>query len=106
MNADADLQVWLETIANTHPRMIVPYVQSTGSGSLHYEVRLIRHGSQGNATITQDRTVNVLADTPTPLASMSINSEADDDCIIVFKVIEASGTTTRAGTLYQFSCPR
>lgn len=105
MNADADIQVWLETIARTQPRVIVPYVQSAQNGSLRYKMRATRQGPQGRSVISQGGTIEITAGTPAALGRLAISRSPDDDCQIELTIQKGSGTGPGASRDYQFSCP-
>lgn len=47
MTADADIQVWLETVARTQPGVIVPYVRSAEDTTLRYRLHTVRQGVGG-----------------------------------------------------------
>ncbi|TAL90382.1 MAG: hypothetical protein EPN46_12245 [Candidimonas sp.] len=102
MVADAPLQVWLETNANTQPSIVVPYVQSSEEKKIHYELRAIKKGRAGTSEVSQSGIVRVLAKIPTALSGMSLNASKDDTCQI--ELILAEGGV-RVGN-YHFDCPR
>jgi len=105
MNADSDIQVWLETIARTQPSVIVPYVQSTESGSLRYKVRTIRQSTQGRSEIAQGGTVTLVADTPVALGRMAISRSPGDACQVELTIQKEGDAGADASKRYQFSCP-
>ena len=98
----ADLQVWLDTASNTRPAVIIPYVRSPESGTLHYQLSAVRQGQSGSSTIQQSGTVPLQADKPTALTRFSLSVGAQDQCKIEL-ILFANGQP--AGT-YQFTCPR
>ncbi|MFW7342697.1 curli-like amyloid fiber formation chaperone CsgH [Pollutimonas sp. H1-120] len=101
MNADADIQVWLETMARTQPVVIIPYVQSTENKTLGYRLRAVKDGPGGRSVLGQGGTLQVPADTPTALGRMSLNYSARDACSIDLTLNE-NGEAQRN---YHFACP-
>jgi curli production protein len=101
MNADSDIQVWLETVSRTQPSIIIPYVKSRHETTLRYKLRTIQQGSGGRAVIGQGGTIAVLADVPAPLMKMSLNRGANDTCNIRL-VLSEVGNEDRN---YEFDCP-
>jgi|SRR5690606_22369706 len=105
MNADADIQVWLETIARTQPSVIVPYVQSAQNGYLRYKMRAIKRGPQGRSVISQGGIIEMIAGTPVALGRMAISRSAEDDCQIELTIQKGGATGPEGSQAYQFSCP-
>ncbi|MFC3339225.1 curli-like amyloid fiber formation chaperone CsgH [Paracandidimonas soli] len=105
MNVDADIQVWLETVAGTQPSVIVPYVQSAGGGPLHYEIQAVREGPQGRAVIRQGSNVTLAAGKPTALSNMAISRNSGETCDIVIFITGKEGSLPESGRSYQFPCP-
>ena len=101
MNADADIQVWLETAARTNPEIIVPYVQATGNKILQYSVRTVREGAHGRSDMAQSGAVTVQANVATPLVRMSVTRGKQDYCHIEIVISEGHA----AGRDYHFECP-
>lgn len=101
MNANVDLQVWLETNADTRPSIVTPYVQSAEDAHIHYRLYAIKKGKSGMSSVSQSGTVNVPAQKPTPLSRMSLSMGQTDACQI--ELILAKGGVP-AGT-YHFDCP-
>ena len=100
MNADSDIQVWLETFSRTQPSIIVPYVKSSHDTTLRYKLRATQESNGGRAVIGQGGTVAVLADVPAPLMKMSLNRNAHDTCRINLTVSEAGNRDRK----YEFDC--
>ena len=101
MNADTDLQVWLETSSAAQTSMIIPHVQSDTERLLSYRIVTVREGPSGRSSIGQSGQVILEADQPTELSRMSIRRDADDDCHITLIVSEENMAERR----YEFSCP-
>lgn len=102
MVADMDLQVWLETVANTRPSVVIPYVRSAEGGDLRYRLTAVRQGRDGSSLISQSGGVRLQAGAPTALTRFSLSIGNDDDCHIELLLI-ANGVAS--GT-YRFDCPR
>jgi curli production protein len=102
MNADADIQVWLETFARVRPSVIVPYIKSTETRMLRYRLHTIKKGPQGRSEISQGGVVNAPADVPVALSRMSVNQGDNDECLIDLTLSEAG----HADRNYHFDCPR
>jgi curli production protein len=102
MAADANLQVWLETVPNTRPSVIIPYVRSKESGNLHYTLNAVKQGLGGSSRIGQSGGVRIQANQPTALSRFSLNVGKHDQCRIELILVENGNP---AGT-YHFDCPR
>jgi curli production protein len=100
MNTDADIQVWLETIARTTPGIIVPYVQSSENTTLRYLVTAVRESSGGRSEMTQEGTVTLTADVPKALSRMALSRERNDSCTVNL-TLSLAGTEDRN---YRFNC--
>lgn len=101
MIADINLQVWLETDANTHPATLIPYVQTTKDATLQYQLYAIKTGRSGTSRVGQSGTVNVPASQPTALSKLSLSTTKSDACQIEV-ILTRSGV--KLGT-YHFDCP-
>ncbi|TAM89493.1 MAG: hypothetical protein EPN41_03595 [Candidimonas sp.] len=102
MAADMNLQVWLETVPNTHPSIVIPYVQSARSGQLQYQLQAIKQGRGGSSRIGQSGGVHLRANQPTALSRFSLSLGEHDQCRIELVLVENGQA---AGT-YHFDCPR
>ncbi|HEX7387130.1 MAG TPA: curli-like amyloid fiber formation chaperone CsgH [Castellaniella sp.] len=100
--ADINLQVWLETVPDTHPAVVVPTVVSKVDETLRYQVKVAQAGAGGSSSVSQGGSATVRAGQPTALSRFSLNVGAHDRCTIQL-IIAANGHTI--GT-YQFECPR
>jgi|SRR5690606_19170903 hypothetical protein len=101
MNADADIQVWLETMARTQPVVIIPYVQSTENKTLGYTLKAVKDGPGGRSVLGQGGMVQLAADIPTALGQMSMNYSERDACSIDL-TLTIKGEAKRN---YHFTCP-
>lgn len=102
MIADTNLQVWLETDANTRPAMIIPYVQSEKNRSIHYRLYAIKDGRSGTSRVSQSGTIRVLAKQPTAISRMSISTNKSDSCRIELILAEGGFPVGK----YSFDCPK
>lgn len=101
MAVDVNLHAWLETVPDTHPSVMIPYVQGTQSGTVQYQLNTIKQGQGGTSRISQSGNVQVHANQPTALSRFSISVGKNDQCHIEL-ILVANGNP--AGT-YQFDCP-
>lgn len=102
MTADADIQIWLETLAHVQPSVIVPYVSSSTDRTLSYQLHTLNQGPQGRSEMSQGGMVNVTANVPVALSRMSLSRTKNDQCKIDV-VLSEKGHADRA---YHFDCPR
>jgi len=82
MNADADIQVWLETFSQTPPGIVVPYVRPPHDATLHYRVLVVKQGHTGRSLISQAGMVQTQASIPAALGHISVSHEPEDECHI------------------------
>ncbi len=101
MNADTNIQVWLETAAHTPPGIIIPYVRTSQDKTLHYQVRAVRRGPAGRSMLSQGGVVEAQAGVPAALGRMSFNYGPADDCNIDL-ILSEHGSDDRN---YHFACP-
>lgn len=102
ITADVNLQVWLDTVPGTRPRVVIPYVQSRDSNSVQYQLSAVKQGRGGSSTIRQSGDVQLQANRPTALTRFSLSVGKQDQCrieLILFTNGKPAGT-------YQFECPR
>ncbi len=102
MVADFNLQVWLETVPDTHPSVVIPYVKSDKSGKLEYALQAKKEGRGGSSQVSQSGGVQVVANQGTALSRFSISVSNEDKCQIELKFAENGKPV---GT-YNFDCPR
>jgi hypothetical protein len=102
MIADADMNVWLETLSASQPSVIVPYVQSAADKNVKFRVKVVREGSSGRSEISQGGALFVPASKAMALGRMSVNVGAQDNCHIEVTFTEAG----KPAGEYRFDCPR
>ncbi|HEX7387594.1 MAG TPA: curli-like amyloid fiber formation chaperone CsgH [Castellaniella sp.] len=102
MNAHANLQVWLDTLSNTRPSIVVPYVRSAQDSNIRYRVEVRKHGPGGSSTIGQGGDIHTQAGQATALSEFSLNVAAGDECSITLS-LSANG---QSASTYHFACPR
>lgn len=95
-------QVWLETVPNTIPAVVVAYVKTDHAAQLTYRMDLMNIGKAGTSRITQAGTRHAAPGEKTELGKVSVSSQPGDDCEIAVSMQE--GTEDR-GT-FRFECPR
>lgn len=105
MNADADMQVWLETVGNTQPRVVVPYVQSAVNRPLRYQVLTVSDGPQGRTVISQGSTIMLAADQPTSLGTLSVRQTPDSQCNITITIYTNHKQASDGNEKHEFLCP-
>lgn len=99
MNADTDLQVWLETQSHVNPEVIVPYVQSNHQTQLRYLLRTTLSQNGSRSRISQGGALDVPADTAVALPRLSI-TPPNGDCRIELILTEKMGSEKH----YEFDC--
>jgi len=100
--ANVNLQVWLDTVPDTHPAVVIPYVRSPRDGRVEYQMTVIKHGPGGASNIGQSGEVQAAANHPTALSKFSLNVGVQDQCRIEITV----AITGAPGGTYRFDCPR
>ena len=105
MSADVDMQVWLETVENTQPRIVAPYVQSAVNRPLRYQVLTVSEGPQGRTVISQGSTITLAADQPTSLGTLSVSQTPDSQCNITITIYKNHMQTSDGNNEYEFLCP-
>lgn len=102
MNADADLQVWLETFfTKNQPAFVVPYVRSNEDTNLTYRLNTVQVSQSGRSVLNQSGSVDVQAGVPVALVRMALSREKDDECHIdVYLEQKNLGEQE-----YHFECP-
>ena len=104
MNADTDLQVWLETPAHARPEAFVPYVQSSHQAILRYLVRTTLKHNGASSRVSQGGALDVPADTAVALPRLSI-TPPDGECHVELVLIEIMGTEKRYEFDYSSGSP-
>lgn len=102
MIADADMNVWLETLSASQPSVIVPYVQSAADKNVSFRVKMVKEGKGGRSEVSQGGTLFVPAAKAVALGRMSVNVGAQDNCHIEVSFTEAG----KPAGEYRFDCPR
>lgn len=100
MDANTDLQVWLQSQSTQPPGIVVPYVLSTSDTTLRYSIGIISTSPAGRSEIRQGGTVWVHAYTPTPLSRISITPAAAGRCVVNL-ALNQEGKPQRQ---YDFDC--
>lgn len=95
-------QVWLETVPNTIPALVVAYVKTDHAAQLAYRMDLTNIGRAGTSRISQSGTRHAAPGQKTELGKVSVSSQPGDECRIAVTMRE--GTQDR-GT-FRFDCPR
>src|SRR5690606_2226401 len=96
--------VWLETLAGTQPSITTPYVQSSDSGQLHYEIQVLSDGPSGRTVIRQSNTLMIDAGTPAALGQLSLSHDVDGACDITIIISRDQLSTDKIKKYYEFPC--
>jgi|GEM_PF-1768395 len=99
MNADTDLQVWLETQANVRPEVIVPYVQSNHQTNLRYLLRTTVRHNGNSSRVSQGGVLEVPAHTAVALPRLAV-SPSNGECLVELVLTEKTGSDKR----FEFDC--
>ena len=100
MDADADIQVWLEAVSRPPPSIVVPYVKTDADTTLRYKVMVVKQGDKGKSMISQAGKAWAQANVPLPLAHVSVSQNPDESCYIDLLL----SITGRADLNYRFPC--
>lgn len=101
MNADANVQVWLETSSVAQTSIIIPHVQSNIPQSLTYQITTTQEGPSGRSSIGQSGKADVHANQATALSRLAIRRNVTDSCQIALLIRTADRTEHH----YEFPCP-
>ncbi|MGB6104715.1 MAG: curli-like amyloid fiber formation chaperone CsgH [Pusillimonas sp.] len=101
MNADTDIQVWLEAFSRPPPGIIIPYVKTARDRTLRYRVLAVKDGAAGRATFSQSGIVDLRAGVPAALGRLSVNHGPRDECHIALTLSEPGANVLN----YHFACP-
>jgi len=102
MTADADVQVWLETMERTRPVVVVPYVVSENARGVQYRIRAVQDAAGGGrAVIGQKGEIQLQAKTPAALSRFSLQRRPGDHCEIEI-ILEGGDMRKRH---FVFECP-
>lgn len=101
MNADTDLQVWLETSSLAQTSIIIPHVQSDTEKMLSYRIMTTREGPSGRSSIGQSGEIRLKPDQATALSRLALQREGSDKCHITL-ILSLPNAPERH---YEFSCP-
>lgn len=100
MIADTDLQVWLDTQANTSQRMLVPYVKSVRDIQVTYRMDVIQRGGAGTSRISQQGKVDAIAAQPTALGRVALGLQNVGECRVEITLRE----NQKDLGVYNFDC--
>ena len=101
--SEAGIQVWVETQPDgAGPTVLLPYVKSLQTMQLQYSLNVARQGVGGNSRVSQQGTINALANQATQLTRVTIGLRPQGDCRIEL-VLDDAVSSTRIGR-YSFDC--
>lgn len=101
MNADTDLQVWLESSSLAQTSIIIPHVQSDTEKMLSYRIMTTREGPSGRSSIGQSGKVRLKPAQATALSRLAVQRDDSDQCHITLFLSLPDAPERR----YEFSCP-
>ena len=101
MNADTDIQVWLETEQRTQPQIIIPYIKSPNSQLVRYTVETVRVADQGRTQLRQSGAVKLGANQAAALGRIAISRSPEDNCVVTLTLLAGHRLEKR----YRISCP-
>lgn len=102
MVADANLQVWLDTQANTRQALVVPYVRSVKDMQISYHMEVVQRGGGSTSRISQQGKVSAPAAQPVSLGRVTLGVQKNGECSIEL-VLQENGAELG---VYRFDCPR
>lgn len=105
MHADANIQVWLETMPNAPPAVIIPYAKSESNLNVSYRIKAKRTGAQGKSQISQGGAINLPSGTPIALGRMSFSRNAGDACEIEIVFRYTNIDNDKEERRYTLQCP-
>jgi curli production protein len=100
--ANVNVEAWLDTVAGTHPSVVIPYVKSSADGDVRYALTVKKSGPTGRSNIHQSGNVAVQAGKPAALSRFSVSVGPSDACNIKLMV----SANQQAANTYHFECPR
>jgi Thin aggregative fimbriae synthesis protein len=101
--SQARIQVWVETQPDgAGPTLLLPYVKSLQTMQLHYSLDVARKGVGGNSHVSQQGTINALANEATLLGRVTIGLKPQGDCRIEL-VLDDAVSLAQIGR-YSFDC--
>lgn len=100
MTGDADIQLWLETQAQTRPALIVPYVRSNSPTEIQYSIGFDSQGSSGRSRMSQGGTLILDGGQAKALGQLAVNLDGVKDCWLKIALAQYG----RPKTTYDFSC--
>lgn len=100
--ANISVEAWLDTVAGTHPSVVIPYVKSSADGNVQYALTVKKSGPSGVSNIDQSGNVPVQAGKPAALSRFSVSMGPTDACNIKLTV----SANQQAVNTYHFECPR
>ena len=101
MNADADIQVWLETFVKAQTSIVIPHVESNVYQHLRYKITTTQEGQTGRSSIGQSGSVDLTPNVAEALSRLAIRRSAGDRCHIELILF----TEGESGQRYDFMCP-
>lgn len=101
MNADADIQVWLETFVKAQTNIIVPHIESSVHQNVQYRIITTQQGQGGRSSIGQSGEVELQPNIAETMSRLAIRRSVGDLCQINITLLMPDTTERR----YDFNCP-
>lgn|SRR5690554_931429 len=105
MHADANIQVWLETMQNVRPAVIIPYAKSESNLNVSYRIQAVRTSAQGKSQISQGGAINLPSGTPIALGRMSLSRNPGDACEVEIVFSYTNIDNDKEERRYILQCP-
>lgn len=88
MQADTNLQVWMDVHASNGQTIVAPYVSAARELELQYELRLVNTGQSGSSSVAQGGNLHVNANSPTRLSTVSVTAQPGGTCKLALTLRE------------------
>jgi outer membrane usher protein FimD/PapC len=98
--SDADLQVWLDTQANIHQMVVIPYVKSAKEVQMNFRMDVIQKSGGNSSRISQQGQVHIAAEQAVPLARVALGIQKEGECQVELALREDG----KDAGVYKFDC--
>ncbi len=95
MQADINLQAWLESRAANGVTMIAAYVSAAREADLQYDIRLRNSGQGNSSAVAQSGTVHVTQNQPSQVSSIAVTPVPGGKCEVGLTVREGNAVVGR-----------
>ncbi|WP_042880560.1 curli-like amyloid fiber formation chaperone CsgH [Cupriavidus necator] len=80
MQADMNLQVWLDIQSANGTALVVPYVASAQEADLQFELKLRARSGNAASSLAQAGTLHVVPGHPTRVSSLTVSQPPGGEC--------------------------